>query len=735
MDFILLVSISYAIYLVYKRYNSQHEKSDLDDNNIEYSFSIRKPSGKPAKWLKPGEATMIQDHNISSGMIYVGELLLDTSEYDNDHCLIDPKLKVIKSNSWEHSSDMGYWPSYEDIPARCRGAYLNWLESGRNHPDAGIGYVFLFFYGLERRLFFESISSEITDEERISIINEVRRLLSIYGDSSSFKRYANSFLATEWILNRNEEPVPKYINFSDCYNYEPFKFRLAQFVQDEKPLPWDVALEWILLHPEYRVRTPARRCKKEFRILFSKKYRDKFGEGLVVKRNKKKLKLSYQAANSSLRALEFKDLGLVDAFDLKTPLRRLDSLVQQCTDLLAPYSRYLGRKGKSIFEALALIPREILLNSKQAKKLKSTLDDFCSNGIKLIPIKSVLKAIDGFERDKIYKKDFQYLTTLSENLGYGVVPDFRYQHVAIKDSDEIIFFKEGYGQNFQPSKDYEMTLSIIRLGSLVAQISNGVSPKEEVALQSIVRENERLNTIEKTSLYLFLYWSLRTPQSLTGLNKRLSGASAREKKAISHILISVALAEGHIDQNEIQQLEKTYKTLGLDEKNVIQDIHTLTTQDEPVLVAKQEKKTGYKIPKSDEQIEPSGFNLNLDLIKIRQEETRHVQSILENVFDDEEIEYPSENEITQEKPVNGSSSLKQLESHYQDLFNQLITKEQWQKEEVRVICQKMNIMTDGALEVLNEWAFENTSAPLIEDGETLFVDLELAEEIINDGAN
>ena len=38
-------------------------------------------------------------------------------------------------------------------------------------------------------------------------------------------------------------------------------------------------------------------------------------------------------------------------------------------------------------------------------------------------------------------------------------------------------------------------------------------------------------------------------------------------------------------------------------------------------------------------------------------------------------------------------------------------------------------MPDGAVETINDWAFENVGAPLIEDGSTVYIDIELAEEI------
>jgi hypothetical protein len=40
-------------------------------------------------------------------------------------------------------------------------------------------------------------------------------------------------------------------------------------------------------------------------------------------------------------------------------------------------------------------------------------------------------------------------------------------------------------------------------------------------------------------------------------------------------------------------------------------------------------------------------------------------------------------------------------------------------------------MVDGAMEVLNEWAFENANAPLIDDGEPIYVDVSLAKEIVD----
>ena len=59
----------------------------------------------------------------------------------------------------------------------------------------------------------------------------------------------------------------------------------------------------------------------------------------------------------------------------------------------------------------------------------------------------------------------------------------------------------------------------------------------------------------------------------------------------------------------------------------------------------------------------------------------------------------------------------------------LITKAEWAYEEIEELCDGLQLMTAGAVETINDWAFDKVGASLIEDGSTVFIDLELAEEI------
>src|SRR5690606_16028718 len=132
---------------------------------------------KNVRWVKPGESITVEGHTIADGFVYVGSSMsadIDsvaalknaanlgvqshsysgnwTAQRTTDPALINPSLRVASRNADTVGQKMGYWPSYSGIEPECRLAYLQWLASGKKEPNAYIGYVFLYFYGIERRI-------------------------------------------------------------------------------------------------------------------------------------------------------------------------------------------------------------------------------------------------------------------------------------------------------------------------------------------------------------------------------------------------------------------------------------------------------------------------------------------------------------------------------------------------------------------------------------------------------
>ena len=108
-----------------------------------------------------------------------------------DPALINPKLSIHGA-----VDDVGYWPSYSQIPPGNRGDYLRWLAGGRRDPDADLCYPFLFFYGLERRLLFDlyATTNPVGPEVEV-LVCEIEEMLTVYGDNRSFNGYARGLIS------------------------------------------------------------------------------------------------------------------------------------------------------------------------------------------------------------------------------------------------------------------------------------------------------------------------------------------------------------------------------------------------------------------------------------------------------------------------------------------------------------------------------------------------------------
>src|SRR5258706_3635369 len=106
-----------------------------------------------ATWIPFGVPVTIAGTLIAGGLIYVGTITDKRKLLLNERDLIDPILPVSPSPGDVNGSSMRYDQSYGDgMTQRARRAYIDWLAGSRNDQDTYIGYVGLYFSGLERRL-------------------------------------------------------------------------------------------------------------------------------------------------------------------------------------------------------------------------------------------------------------------------------------------------------------------------------------------------------------------------------------------------------------------------------------------------------------------------------------------------------------------------------------------------------------------------------------------------------
>jgi hypothetical protein len=361
--FVLLIAVLFVrLIKAYLVSSKETPPLVLSDTGGEF----RSGAGRYAfQWLEAGRSFVCRGYSVPDGMVYVGERMRDFSG-KNDSCLINPLLPVTEGIvSSEHVGDVR--PHYEKMTPQQRGGYLNWLGGGRTEPLTDPAWLFLFFYGLERRLFLDGPRGYVQEEDRRSITTEVRRLMTVYGEHRSFLGYCRNLLATNWVLQGDYSEIPEWLDFTDRFCAGTFDAMLALHVSRNEPIPGEIAHQWVVLHPESGPGTAARRFPETFKKLFLQSYQKRFGDGIRINPNRSPLNLVYNAANPSLgMGMKLRAPSLPDPFLLATPFKRIRAVAEECVsemltggDALPPALSGFGASPARL-EILDDVHRELL---------------------------------------------------------------------------------------------------------------------------------------------------------------------------------------------------------------------------------------------------------------------------------------------------------------------------------------------------------------------------------------
>jgi hypothetical protein len=300
--------------------------------------AARIPSSPPAQqrqtkpqigspfWVPPGKDVTAAGYAIQGGMVYVGRGLTSVCWSGQEQALIDPSLTVAKSGGDCHVRMTDYWPSYEGITPEARASYLQWLATGKADPAADIGYVFLYFYGLERRALADSLNDPQAKAELPAIEQEVRRLLGIYSNAS-FCNYARSFLNYLTVQNAQlDNRVPSSAKRSWELSAE-MRIGLGLHAKAGRSLPAEWALAWYLSAPEIRRGITVTRSPETFAQCFKAEFEKRFGDGFKLPVNKTRIKVPYRTASLSFGGSSFTaEVDILDVSVLKGPVSKLQQV-------------------------------------------------------------------------------------------------------------------------------------------------------------------------------------------------------------------------------------------------------------------------------------------------------------------------------------------------------------------------------------------------------------------------
>ena len=675
--------------------------------------------GKVGQWLGKDKVAKVQGR-VLKHFLYVGGRMESLRGHHAEPALINSNLQASKPRGPEKFTDfytdesLGYWPSYSHLSRDCRGSYLDWLATDRNAHNTPIGFVFLYFYGFERFVIGNSKNPKVEGIEYEQIFDEVLRLNTTFNHNRSFASYSANFLELMYLtmpelFEHRKSELPK------TRHSLLFKIRLAEQVTESQKVDAELALEWIKNNELYRPKTAARRCENEFDTLFKMYFSKKYPEGMPVKPNKTKLSAAYQPASGGIPTATIVLGGLPDPSILKGPINKLIPFAEKCCDELAGYSRYLGKAdtSKNDLPALMLLPPALAAeqSSPLLDKFKEWANDIITNHDGVADVGEFWSQTGLPIPKAINKKESELIYSLANFADVGVAPDLRYHHAKLKFDGKIVLLSPAHESDFSPSHAFNKTGVALRLGAMVATIDGHVDESEKIALQQLIEQEDKLNPTEKRSLHAYLKWRLVTSSDNAGLKARLEKLNASDTEFVKRFILSIALADGNIDNREVKQIEKLYTQIGLDKETVSSDIHQLTTTSHKT-EAKESKST-------------ASFVLDEAILAAHEHDTSQAKSMLEEIFTSEDDEPESA-----EGDINISSNVENgLDEPHNKLFEKLCTKEQWSRNEVAECCTELNLMIDGAIETINDWSFDLVDAPVIEDDGDIYVDQEIVEEI------
>jgi hypothetical protein len=221
---------------------------------------------------------------------------------------------------------------------------------------------------------------------------------------------------------------------------------------------------------------------------------------------------------------------------------------------------------------------------------------------------------------------------------------------------------------------------------------------------------------------------MTAPPGLTGLKRRLDPLDQRQRSAIADFIIGVAGADGQISPDEIRTLGKVYPMLGLEADAVYGHVHAMSAGSAPVIetndpvpIVPAMPSTGYAIPSRPGPTQ--AVRLDMTAVKAKLAESAQISAILDDIFTEDEV-------ASAPLPTAVRASTGRMPPAYGALLARLAERPEWSRADFETIAAECRLLPDGAIDTLNETAFEHTGSPVLEGDDPIQVDPITAKELL-----
>jgi hypothetical protein len=268
----------------------------------------------------------------------------------------------------------------------------------------------------------------------------------------------------------------------------------------------------------------------------------------------------------------------------------------------------------------------------------------------------------------------------------------------------------------------------------------------------------QLNEHERRRLEALRELLLKTGSDVGGLGKRLQAVlDVAGRRAIGRLLVAVAGIDGVISKGELAALRRCFRALDLPPElleAVIEELAPSAAEAPVPVVAGRPAPVGERIPAA--RAAEAVVTLDRARIMSIMEETREVSMLLAEAMRAEaehaDVE-PVRDLVEPRRSPSPSSSIAVatlsvaapntrgsevaaatpaagLPARYSSFYAELVAKERWPHVEADALARRHGHMLSGALEAINDWAFERVAGQLVyEDGDNVVIERSVLESV------
>ncbi len=225
----------------------------------------------------------------------------------------------------------------------------------------------------------------------------------------------------------------------------------------------------------------------------------------------------------------------------------------------------------------------------------------------------------------------------------------------------------------------------------------------------------------------------------SGLTKLGQTLTSEERTAVAAMSAAVAVASGEVEHTAINALERLYDAFGLERRSLYAVLHqgaaTATPRAmEPIVVERPAAPDArFRIPPPPPTLAlGKGFTIDMARVSAVLRETREVAQVLAPIYEEDEAGAGLSPVVMPVAPT--ASRFRGLGADHSRLLEALCGNSQWSRADYQARAADFGLLPDGAIETINEWAYDELGDELIADGDPLTINLALLPEASEEAA-